>query len=764
MSETLDPPAVKAVLKVVGTRPIRPDGADKVTGRAAYGADFSMPGQLVGKILRSPHAHARIVSIDASKARTLPGVKAVVTAADFPELISEISEGGEAATNMRDVALNIMARDRVLYEGHAVAAVAALSADIADEALSRIQVTYEVLPHVIDVEEAMEAEAIVLHDDLFTAGLEPKPKRASNIAARHRLARGDVAAAFAAADMIVERRYTTAAVHQGYIEPHACVAAWGQDGRCEVWSSSQGPFMVRAYCAKVLGLEISDIRVVPAEIGGGFGGKTTIYLEPVALALSRSAGAPVKMVMTRDEVFRATGPTSGAVMHVKLGAKNDGTITAAEVELKYQAGAFPGSPVAPGAMTALACYNLPNFVVTGWDVVTNTPKVAAYRAPGAPISAFAVESAVDELARQLGVDPIAIREKNAVRDGVQAAYGPVFKDIAYLDTLAAIRESEHYRTPLAPGQGRGVAVGFWFNIGGESTAAVNIAEDGSAVVVTGNPDIGGSRASMAMMAAEALGLPIERVRPVIADTAAIGYSLLTGGSRTTFATGMAVVQAAEKVVADLRARAAKLWDVPLDQVMWKAGQAICCDPAKADTKPLTLEMFAGQAGRTGGPISAQVSINPQGASPGFGVHVCDVEVDAETGQVSVIRYTAAQDVGKAIHPSYVEGQVQGGAAQGIGWALNEEYIFDGDGRMENSGFLDYRMPVASDLPMIDTILVETAPNPRHPYGAKGVGETPIVPPLAAVANAVCAATGVRISDLPLSPPKVLAALESAAAG
>ncbi len=761
MSDVLDGPGVQPDLKVVGTRPIRPDGADKVTGRAAFGADFNMPGQLVGKILRSPHAHAKIVSIDTRKARALPGVKAVVTGADFPNLASEMHEGGEAASNLRDLAMNVIARDKALYDGHAVAAVAATSSAIADEALRLITVTYEVLPHVIDVEAAMSPDAPVLHAHLFTEGLEVRPTSASNVARRNQITRGDLAEGFAAADVIVEGRYTTQAVHQGYIEPHACVAAWVEDGQCDVWSSSQGQFMVRTYCAKILGLEISDIRVTPAEIGGGFGGKTTVYLEPLALALSRQSGHPVKMVMTREEVFRATGPTSGAVILVKLGAKVDGTMTAAEVELKYQAGAFPGSPVGAGSMTALACYDIPNFLITGWDVVTNSPKVAAYRAPGAPIAAFGVESAVDDLARKLGMDPLALRERNGVRNGVKAAYGPTFQNIGYLETLAAIKDCPQYSLPLGPNQGRGVAAGFWFNVGGESTAAVHVNEDGSVVVVTGNPDIGGSRAAMAMMAAETLGVPMQRVRPRIADTASIGFSMLTGGSRTTFATGMAVVQAAEKVVADLKRRAALLWEVPADKVEWRNGAAVCLDPAKADPKPMTLEILAGQSARTGGPISAQVSLNAQGAGPGFGVHVCDVEIDPETGHVTVLRYTAAQDVGKAIHPSYVEGQVQGGVAQGVGWALNEEYIFDSDGRMENAGFLDYRVPVASDLPMIDTILVEVA-NPRHPFGAKGVGEVPIVPPLAAVANAIRSAIGVRMADLPLSPPKIRAVMDARA--
>ena len=755
MSDVIDRPAAKAQFKVVGTRPVRPDGADKVTGKAAYGADLMLPGMLTGKIKRSPHAHARIIAIDTKKARALAGVKAVITAADFPDLASEEMAGGESAANVRDIALNCMARDAALYEGHAVAAVAATSASIADEALALIEVTYEVLPHVIDVEAAMAPGAPLLHAEIFTKGVEPVPTTPSNIAHRHDLSRGDVNAGFAEADVIVEGRYTTAAVHQGYIEPHACVATFGADGQCQVWSASQGHFAVRTLCAKILGLDTSDIRVTPAEIGGGFGGKTTVYLEPLALALSRQCGAPVRMVMTRDEVFRATGPTSGAVIEVKLGARRDGTITAGQIVLKYQAGAFPGSPVHPGVMTALACYDIPNFTITGYDVVTNSPKVTAYRAPGAPISAFGVESAVDDLARKLGMDPIALREKNAVRDGMKAAYGPTFRNIGYVETLEAIRDHPHYHAPLGPNQGRGVAVGFWFNIGGDSTAAVQITDDGAAVVATGNPDIGGSRASMAMMAAEVLGLPIEKVRPIVADTASIGYSMLTGGSRTTFATGMAVTQAAQQIVTDLKRRAAQIWDVAVDQVEWLDGAAVCRDPAKGE---LTLAALAAKSGETGGPIGAQVSLNAQGAGPGFGAHICDVEVDPETGGVTILRYTAAQDVGRAIHPAYVEGQVQGGVAQGIGWALNEEYIFDADGRMENAGFLDYCVPVASDLPMIDTILVEVA-NPRHPFGAKGVGEVPIVPPLGAVANAVRAAIGVRMTDLPLSPPKIRAAID-----
>jgi CO/xanthine dehydrogenase Mo-binding subunit len=745
-------------LKVVGTRPIRPDGVEKVIGRANFGADMVMPGMLWGKIKRSPHAHARIVSIDAEKARKLPGVKAVVTAADFPEIASEEAFMGEGPMNFRDLSYNCMARGKVLYDGHAVAAVAATSQAIAEEALDLIEVQYEVLPYVIDVEAAMQPGASVLHDDLFTQGVDPKPTQPSNIAKRITFTKGDVKEGWREAEVVVERKYTSQPVHQAYIEPHACVVSYGNDAQCTVWSSSQGQFMVRAYCAKLLGIDIANIRAMPAEIGGGFGGKTLVYLEPVALALSKKAGRPVKIVMSREDVFRGTGPAAGGTYEVKLGAKKDGRLVAAELTVKLQAGAFPGSPVGPACMCGLAMYDIPHVNIVGYDVVSNRPKVAAYRAPGAPNSTFGTESCMDELARELQIDPMRLREINAAKDGTKAAHGPTWNNIGFSNTLEAARASGHLDKPLGPNQGRGIATGFWFNIGGESSAAVHINEDGTATVVEGNPDIGGTRASMAMMAAEVLGIPYDKVRPIVADTASIGFSFLTGGSRVTFATGMAVTQAAEKVVVELKKRAAAIWDISPEAVDWKDGKAYPAGPNAGSFEPLSLQEIALKSGRTGGPISAEVSINAQGAGAGWATHICDVEVDRETGHVKILRYTAVQDVGRAIHPSYVEGQIQGGVTQGVGWALNEEYVYDKDGRLENPGFLDYRIPVASDLPMIDAVIVEV-PNPRHPFGAKGVGEVPIVPPMAAVANAVFDATGIRMRDLPISPPKLRAAID-----
>jgi len=744
---------------LIGSRPVRPDGVPKVMGLAQYGADYQLPGMLWGKVLRSPHAHARIVSIDTSLAKALPGVKAVMTSADLPEQNFDYQGPERVQVNYWHMTRNIMAREKVLFAGHPVAAVAATSESIAAEALQLIQVQYEVLPHVIDVEEAMRDDAPVLFDNLFTRGAEPKPTKPSNVSRVKEFKAGDLAAGFAQADEIVEMCFKTEPVHQGYIEPHAALARWGADGQCEVWSSSQGHFVVRAYTAKLVGLNVSDVLAHPAEIGGGFGGKTVIYLEPLALTLSKLSGHPVKMVMTREEVFQATGPTSGSSMTVKMGVTRDGKIVAADGVFKFQAGAFPGSPVMNAAMCAFSVYDLPNARAVSYDVVSNRPKAAAYRAPGSPIAAFAVESVVDELARRIGMDPLALRLKNAVKAGSSTIWGPKHAHDGFRETIEALMSHPGYQKPLGPNQGRGVASGFWFNAGGESVATIHVNEDGSIALATGSMDVGGSRASMAMMAAQTLGVPYESVRSTVADTASIGYNHVTGGSRVTYATGMAVVQACQKIIDDMRARAAMIWDVDVEGVVWENGAA---RPAGSDVgafEPLTLKDIAAKRAVTGGPIVAEVAVNAGGQAPGFSTQFCDVEVDPETGAVKILRYVAAQDVGRAIHRSYVEGQIEGGVAQGIGWALNEAYIYNERGQLENAGFLDYRVPVASDLPMIEPVLIEV-PNPNHPFGVKGVGEVNIVPVMAAVANAIHSAVGVRMTALPMSPPAVLAALDA----
>jgi len=746
------------VFKYIGTRPIRHDGVDKVTGRANYGADLTMPGMLHGAVLRSPHAHARIVSIDTSAAEALPGVKAIVTGKDFPETTAKLALG-EAAIDLHDIADNVIARTKVLYEGHAVAAVAATSPDAAREALSKINVVYEVLAPVMTVDQATAPNAPILHDGMVTKGVKDA-KGPTNVAARMELKRGDVEKGFAESDVVVEREYRTPTVHQGYIEPHACVARFGEDGRAVVWCSTQGPFAVRDQVAAIVGIDSALVKVIPSEIGGGFGGKIVVYLEPLAVALSRKTQRPVKMVMGRDEVFKASGPTSGTRIRVKIGAKRDGTVTAASASLYYEAGAYRGSPAGAGMACAYAPYKFPNFFIEAFDVVVNKPKVAAYRAPGSPMASFAVESTLDEIARELKVDAVDLRLKNAAAEGDHAPYGPPYGPIGVKAILDAVKNHPHWSAPLGSNQGRGLALGFWFNGGMNSSATVLLNPDGSAAVITGNPDIGGTRAAQALMVSEELGIPVERVRPIVADTDTSGMTDVTGGSRVCYATGMAVINAARDVREQLRARAAKIWDVDVESIRWEDGQAIPPAGVEKAPYPLGVADIGAKMAHTGGPIVGRASLYAPMAGPGFGAHICDLEVDPETGRTTILRYTAFQDVGKAVHPSYVEGQIQGGVAQGIGWALNEEYVYSQNGLLENAGFLDYRMPVASDLPMIEAVLIEVA-NPLHPYGVRGVGEVPIVPPLAAVANAVRQATGIRFTELPLSPPRVLAAIEQA---
>ena len=731
-------------LKVIGTRPVRPDGVDKVTGRAAFGADLNLPGMLYGKVLRSPHAHARIKSVDVSRALAADGVLAAVSGADFP------------SDRLDDLACNVMARDKVLYNGHAVAAVAAKTQQQAEAALELIDVDYEVLDPVLTLDEAMAPGATLVNESQHTNGDTSKPP--SNIAAQQAFERGDIDKGFAEADVIVESEHRVPTAHQGYIEPHACTATMNAGGKATIWCCTQGHFDVRSLTAGVLGKSIGNIKVIPSEIGGGFGGKIVIYLEPLAVKLSELSGRPVKMMMTREEVFRATGPTSATWCKVKVGAKKDGTFTAATAWLAYEAGAFPGAPIGPGCMSVLAPYDVPNLRIEGNDVLVTKPRVCAYRAPGAPQSMHAMECAIDELARKLDMDPIDIRLKNAADEGTQAPYGPTFPPIGLKKCLEAAKNHPNYLKPLAEGAGRGLAVGFWFNIGMQSSAEVRIAEDGMVTVMEGNPDIGGSRASMALMAAETLGVPYEQVKAHVGDTESTGFCNVTGGSRTTFATGMAVVQACEDIIAQCKQRAALTWDLDEEQVDWVDGEAVPKPGVNADVKPLSLAKIARGAGRTGGPLLGRASLNAQGAGASFSVNWTDARVDTETGKTDILAFTAVQDAGRAIHPAYVEGQMQGGAVQGLGWALNEEYIYDERGAMENPGFLDYRVPVASDMPMIDTQIIEV-PNPSHPYGVRGVGETPIVAPLAALSNAVRDQLGFRINDLPLSPPRVLAALD-----
>jgi CO/xanthine dehydrogenase Mo-binding subunit len=740
--------------KWIGQRTLRPDGIEKVTGSAQYAADYSMPGMVWGKVLRSPHAHALIKTIDTSKAEKLKGVLAVMTGDDLPLLPLDVPLPN-GPNDIRWIARGCMAREKVLYTGHPVAAVAATSQSIAMAALKLIEVDYDVLPHVIDVDEAMAPDAPILHDWVNTDGINGP----TNISDIMTVKTGDVEQGFAEADLVIERDFKSAAVHQGYIEPQACVVSYKPDSQSTIWSSSQGQFMVRSMTAKIAGLATGDIKAIPAEIGGGFGGKTIIFLEPVAMILSKKCGRPIKMQNSREDVFQSTGPAAGMSASLKVGVTKDGKLTAVSGAYNFQAGCYPGSPVGRACHFSFSCYDIPNADLKGLDVVSNRPNVSAYRAPGAPQGNYVFEAILDEIAEELDIDPWELRLRNALSAEKPTIYGAKIGKAGIQECIESVRDHPNAKAKLGPNQGRGIAIGYWGNAGGESSAQLNINEDGSALIITGHPDIGGSRASMVNIVAEKLGIDYRNVSAQIGDTNNVGISAVTGGSRVTFAAGIVVDEATDQVIETLKGRAASIWGIEADAVEWSEGAAHPAGSNAGEFDPLTLSQLAAKALATGGPIMASVSKNTAGHMGVVGAHMVDVEVDRETGHVKILRYTASQDVGRAIHPAYVEGQIQGGVAQGVGWALNEEYIYDKNGRMDNSGFLDYRIPVASDLPKIDTVMVEI-PNPAHPYGVKGVGEIPLVPPLAAIANAIADAIGKRLYELPMSPPKVLKVLDA----
>ncbi len=457
--------------------------------------------------------------------------------------------------------------------------------------------------------------------------------------------------------------------------------------------------------------------------------------------------------MKRAAVFEATGPTPGSFMRLKLGVTNDGRMTAGEAWIAFEAGAYPGSPVGAACMCVFSCYDIPNGRIDGFDVCVNKPRTNAYRAPGSTHVAFAVETVIDEICATIGMDPIDFRLKNAAKEGTRRVDGPVFPRIGMVETVEAISNCDHYKAPLeGKFRGRGIACGFWFNVGMQSSVTATVNPDGRVALVEGSTDIGGTRTSIAMQLAETLGITAEAVTPTVVDTDSVGYTDVTGGSRVTFSTGIAAIEAARDIQRQMVQRAALIWDVDAGNVKYADGAVV----GPAD-QCLSFQELAGKMLGSGGPIVGQGTSAEATQGGAFGTHCVDVEVDADTGKVQILRYTIAQDAGTAIHPSYVEGQMQGGVAQGIGWALNEEYWYDDQGAMRNATFLDYRIPTCYDVPMIDTIIVEV-PDPQHPYGVRGVGEVPICPPPAAIANAIHQAIGVRMRQLPMSPPRVLAQL------
>ena len=736
-------------LNIVGESSPRVDAAEKVVGRARFANDIQLPGMLVGKVLRSPHAHARILSIDTSRAEALPGVFAVVTAADLPELDPESGLGEKHA---RD---RVLASGKVLFVGQPIAAVAARTQTLAEQALTLIDVEFEVLPAVVEAVEAMKPDAPILHETLRTRSLAGVGETPTNVASYFREVKGDPEAGFAEADVIVEREFRTTMVHQGYIEPHASTAVWNENGDLTIYATTQGSFAVRDHVVELLKLSMSKVRVIPTEVGGAFGGKNSSFVDTVTALLARKARRPVKVAMTRYETFMGTGPSPGTVIRVKMGATKDGKITAAHATLIYEAGAYPGAPVGSGAHVLLNPYDIPNGVIEGYDVVVNKAKVDSYRAPGATPACFAAEQVVNELADSLGIDPLDFRLLNTVKDGVETIDGTVHHDIGAVEVLAAAKAHPNYTAPLGgPNRGRGIAHAFWGNWGARSSVIITVNPDGTVALVTASVDVTGTRTSTAMQAAEVLCLSLDRVKATVGDTDSIGYADVSAGSRTTVATGHAAVKAARDVISKMAARAAEIWGLDPAAVSFDSGIFRVEGDAE---RAMSFEELAALLPDTGNTVTGVGNVDIQEWGTSFGTHIADVEVDPETGKVILLRYTVVQDVGKAINPVQVEGQLQGGAVQGIGWALYEGYDWDAQGHMRNANLLDYKLPTALDVPPIETVLVEV-PYPGHPFGARGVGETPIMPPPAAIAEAIYQAVGVRLCDLPMTPARILEAM------
>lgn len=753
----------KGALKVVGRRLPRIDAGERVTGRAVYPADFTRPAMAYGRIKRSTEAHARIISIDTTRALALKGVLAAVTAADFPDVPMGTSiPSGETGQDLWVASLINMARDKVLWIGQPVAAVAAVDPHVAARALDLIEVVYEPLPPVMSIDAALAADAPILHAHLITKGLDQTPRAPSNVGTRTLIARGDANAALAGSVTVAEQRVVVDTAHQGYLEPQAVVAEADPTGFVTVWTSTQGAFQAELLIAGLLNLPQSRLKVVPLEIGGGFGGKILTHAEPVAVRLAQKSGRPIKIVLSREEVMIGTGPAAAARIDVRIGADREGRLTAIDGRYYMDSGGIPGTATTLLMQASAAPYQCENLRLEGFDVVTNKPRTEAYRGPGGIQAVFAVEQAIDALAQKLDLDPLELRRRNAAVTGSLMPIGTRFPSIGLTTILERVASHPCWTEPLANGpfpRGRGLAVGYWRGTSMTSACHVTVAGDGRPMVTMGTVDISGTRTTMAQVAAEEFGLSIDDVHVAMGDTKSAGFSDAAAGSRVGRTMAAAVTEACRNAIGQLKQRAAEKLQCAPEEVSYASGIFGTSKPGGAS---ITIGQLMKATLTEGAIIARGVSTKlPLGVE--IGAHVCDVEVDTDTGQITILRYTAFQDVGRALNPTAVEGQIEGSVAQGLGWALTEGFDYDAKGRLRNASLLDYRMPTALDLPPIDCVIIET-PVPNVPYGVRGVGEVPIVPPAATVANAIARAIGVRVTHMPMTPERVLRALRGKAFG
>lgn len=748
--------------RIIGKDTPKFDGIDKVTGRARFGADVYLPGMLVGKVLRSPYAHAIIKSIDTQRAEALPGVKAVITSADIPDVLPG-TLGRQGAITDREFYLSreLLAREKVLFHGHAVAAVAAADEGIAEEALGLIDVDYEVLPHILDPETAMQSDAPLLHETLHTKSQHGTSDKVSNLAEHWELSRGDIERGFAEADSIIEESFSTQVVHHGYVEPDSETAHVHPDGTVEVWANTQSIYSTRSDLAVLLDIPLSDITVNPTELGGAFGGKETLRASGMCVMLSRKALMPVQVRFTREEVFRGTGPGNSIRSTVKIGARSDGTITAIQARMVFDAGAFPGAPLRSAIRRVFSHYRTPNLKIDAYDVVTNKPHVAAYRAPGATPTAFAVESVIDDLARSLSIDPLEFRLLNVSQPGDPMPNGDLLTSVNFTEVLNRVKQHECWTSPVeGANRGRGLALGMWTMPGGTASCHVNLNGDGSVTVVIGTPDLSGTRTSLGLVAAESLELDLPDVKVTIANTDAVAYSDASAGDRITYIASIAIGRACASLINSIKERVAKEFNVSPDDIDYNHKSFTLSGVPEMGVSwgDMALRSVRGEGALSAAGAASEI---PDGAAiaPNAAAHVVDVKVDPETGKVDLLRYTTFQDVGLAVNPAQVEGQMQGGATQGIGWALSEEYDYDEDGKLLNATLLDYRLPTSVDVPFIDANMIEV-PSEAHPLGIRAVGQVPIVPPAGAIGNAIYNAVGVRMRQLPMKPERVYRAIKN----
>ena len=744
--------------RVIGQSIPRVDAQERVMGKAVFAADLTVRGTLHGKILRSPYAHARIKRIDASKALELPGVKAVVTGDDLPPLAeASATVGGETTMEARYLRQYFLAEDRVLFQGHPVAAVAAATPQIAEEALSLIEVEYEPLPVVADIMEAFKPDAYILHPELRTRSLAGLSTEPTNVTLHINSEKGDIEKGFQEADVVIEREYVVDMAHQGYIEPQACTVDIDSAGHLTIYNTTQGAFRLKGQTATLLNLPQSKVKVAPQEIGGGFGGKGYTVPELPAALLAMKTGQAVKIVLSRTEVFMATGPAPDSYAKVKIGAKRTGEITGLQAMYVLNAGSVPGSGLAVNniLVAGYSSYQAQHFKFDGYEVVTNKPRTQAYRAPGMPNGGFTLESILDELAEALGMDPIDLRILNATEDGAPMTDGRPLPSTGFKQILQQVKAHPAWTTPLPPGRGRGVALGMRREGSGVSSAHITVNGDGTFNLVIGSVDLTGVRTSMAQIAAETLGVDVEDISASVGDTDSVGFTDGSWGSRTTYVTGAAVLRAAQNTLRQLKEQAAQRFQVEPSVIEYR-DRAFHVRDYPGQQISLRDLCWASVGQGIGSIIGAGVA---SGLPPvtSTAIHVAEVEVDCDTGKVAIVKYTAFQDPGQAVNPVEVQGQMQGGAAQGAGWALWEGYHFQ-DGLLSNPTFLDYRMPTCLDLPMIDTVFVG-APAQEGDLGIRGVGEVGIIPPMPAIANAIYGAIGARMYEAPMTPQRVLAALQ-----